>query len=87
MADNPYAAPKAHVADVAERLPDGDFLPEGRGVPAGRGWSWIADAWAFTGEQRWTFVGVFLLLVLAADRLRTSYRSSAPSPSASYSRR
>jgi len=64
MAENPYAAPKAHVADVAERLPDGDFLPEGRGVPAGQGWRWIADAWAFTGEQRWTFVGVFLLIVL-----------------------
>ena len=64
MAENPYAAPKAHVEDVAERLPDGDFLPEGRGVPAGQGWRWIADAWAFTGEQRWTFVGVFLLLCL-----------------------
>jgi len=64
MAENPYAAPKAHVEDVAERLPDGDFLPEGRGVPAGQGWRWIADAWAFTGEQRWTFVGVFLLLIL-----------------------
>lgn len=64
MADNPYAAPKAHVEDIAEKLPDGDFLPEGRGVPAGRGWSWIADAWAFTGQQRGTFIGVFLLIVL-----------------------
>ena len=33
-------------------------------MPAGNGWRWIADAWAFTGEQRWTFIGVFLLLVL-----------------------
>ena len=76
MAENPYAAPKAHVEDVADALPDGDFLPEGRGVPAGNGWRWIADAWAFTGEQRWTFVGVFLLLVLAADRraIRADHR-------------
>jgi uncharacterized membrane protein len=64
MVDNPYAAPKAHVEDIAERWPDGDFVPEGRGLPAGNGWRWIADAWAFTSEQRWTFVGVFLLLFL-----------------------
>jgi uncharacterized membrane protein len=64
MAENPYAAPKSRVADVTEALPDGDFIPEGRGVAAGRGWSWIADAWAFTGEQRWTFVGLFLLYLL-----------------------
>ncbi len=64
MADNPYAPPKTHVQDVPEELPDGDFLPEGRGVPAGRGWGWLGEAWAFTGPQRWTFIGLFLLLVL-----------------------
>jgi hypothetical protein len=62
MAENPYAAPRSHVEDVPDQLPDGDFIPEGRGVPAGRGWGWIADAWSFMGDQRWTFVGVFLLL-------------------------
>jgi len=64
MAENPYAAPRTRVEDVPEPLPDGDFLPEGRGVPPGNGWRWIADAWAFTGEQRWTFIGVFLLLMV-----------------------
>jgi uncharacterized membrane protein len=64
MVENPYAAPKSHVEDVAERLPDGEFVPDGRGVAPGNGWRWIADAWAFTGVQRWTFVGVFLLLCL-----------------------
>lgn len=64
MADNPYAAPRSHVQGIPDALPDGDFVPEGRGVAAGNGWTWIADAWAFTGEQRWTFVGLFLLLVL-----------------------
>jgi hypothetical protein len=62
MAENPYAAPRTRVEDVPAAFPDGNFLPEGRGVPAGRGWGWIADAWGFMGEQRWTFVGVALLL-------------------------
>jgi uncharacterized membrane protein len=64
MAENPYAAPRTRVEDVQEQLPDGDFLPEGRGVSAGNGWRWIADAWAFSGQQRWTFIGVFLLLAV-----------------------
>ncbi len=64
MADNPYAAPQGHAEHGRESLPDGNFIPEGRGVPAGNGWTWIADAWAFTGEQRWTFVGIFLLIVV-----------------------
>ena len=64
MPDNPYAPPRSHVEDAPVPLPEGDFIPGGRGVPAGNGWRWIADAWAFMGEQRWTFIGVFLLLVL-----------------------
>ena len=66
MAENPYAAPRSHVADAPTSLPDGDFIPEGRGVATGNGWRWIADAWAFTGLQRGTFIGVFLLFVLIA---------------------
>ncbi len=64
MAENPYAAPRTRVEDVPEPLPEGDFLPEGRGVSGGNGWRWIADAWAFTSQQRWTFIGVFLLLAV-----------------------
>ena len=64
MAENPYAAPRTRVEDVPATLPDGDFIPEGRGVRAGRGWGWIAEAWGFMGEQRWTFVGVFLLMMV-----------------------
>ena len=82
MAENPYAAPRSRVEDAPTSLPDGDFIPEGRGVPAGNGWRWIADAWAFMGEQRWTFIGVFLLLIVIADRCATSCRSSARSRSA-----
>jgi uncharacterized membrane protein len=66
MAENPYAAPRAHVEDAPASFPDGEFIPGGRGVPAGNGWRWIADAWAFTGLQRGTFIGVFLLWALIA---------------------
>ena len=61
MAENPYAAPRTRVEDVSPSLAEGDFIPEGRGVPAGNGWRWIADAWTFMGDQRWTFVGVIIL--------------------------
>jgi hypothetical protein len=64
MTDNPYAAPKSHVEDAPTPLPDGPFIPAGRGVAAGNGWRWIADAWGFTGQQRGTFIGVFLLFCL-----------------------
>jgi uncharacterized membrane protein len=64
MAENPYAPPRSHVEDVEPMLPDGDFVADGRAVPAGSGWRWLADAWAFTGAQRATFIGVTLLLVL-----------------------
>jgi hypothetical protein len=66
MVENPYAAPRSHVEDARTPMPDGAFIPEGRGVPAGNGWRWISDAWAFTGQQRGTFIGVFLLWLLVA---------------------
>ena len=66
MAENPYAAPKTYVEDAPASWPDGAFVAGGRGVPPGNGWRWIADAWAFTGLQRGTFIGVFLLWVLIA---------------------
>jgi len=66
MAQNPYAAPKSYVEDARTSFPDGEFIPGGRGVPPGNGWRWVADAWTFTGLQRGTFIGVFLLWVLIA---------------------
>jgi uncharacterized membrane protein len=60
VVDNPYAPPQARVADAAAEM-DGDFLPEGQRVPAGNGWTWIAEAWAFTGLQRGTFIGIFIV--------------------------
>jgi uncharacterized membrane protein len=66
MAENPYAAPRTHVEDAPTSFPDGEFIPEGRGVPSGNGWRWIADAWTFTADQRWTFIGVFVLFCVLA---------------------
>lgn len=66
MTENPYAAPKSRVEDVARAVPEGGFIPEGRAVAAGNGWRWFADAWAFTAEQRGTFVGVFVLYILVS---------------------
>jgi uncharacterized membrane protein len=64
MTDNPYAPPRSRVADAAAPLPDGELIPGGQSVPAGNGWTWIADAWAFTGQQRGTFIGIFVIYVL-----------------------
>jgi hypothetical protein len=64
MAENPYAPPKTRVEDVPTALPDGEFLADGRGVPAGNGWQWIPDAWALMAGQRWTFIGVFVLMIV-----------------------
>ena len=40
---NPYAAPAAHVADVAGSTDDGQLIDGGQTVPAGNGWQWIVD--------------------------------------------
>jgi uncharacterized membrane protein len=45
-------------------MADGDFITAGREVPSGNGWTWIADAWAFTGQQRGTFIGIFVIYLL-----------------------
>jgi uncharacterized membrane protein len=46
---NPYAAPKAPVADATAAARN--FLPTGRAVPAGHGWDWIADGWDLFKRQ------------------------------------
>ena len=64
MAANPYAAPKTHVADIPSARADGKFIAESQGVAAGNGWSWIADAWALTGQQRGTWIGLFIVFAV-----------------------
>ena len=57
---NPYAAPKAPVADADAGLPR-NFLPRGRAVDPGRGWGWIAEAWELFKRQPATWVGVIVV--------------------------
>lgn len=69
MATNPYAAPKAAVADAAVAL-DGDFVPGGQAVEAGRGWSWITEGWELFKRQPGMWIGIvvvlFVVMIVAA---------------------
>jgi uncharacterized membrane protein len=64
MSTNPYAAPKAAVAD--ETVTRGDFIPGGRTVAAGRGASWIGDAWGIFRRSAgvWIAIGIVLFVIL-----------------------
>jgi uncharacterized membrane protein len=62
MSSNPYAAPKANVADAATPM-QGNFVPGGRGVAAGRGWDWIVAGWDLFKRQPGMWIG---LIVVAA---------------------
>jgi len=62
MSSNPYAAPKAAVADAAVSL--GNFIPGGRGVGAGRGWDWIASGWGLFKRQPGTWIGLIVLTLV-----------------------
>jgi uncharacterized membrane protein len=60
---NPYAAPKAAVADETLVLSN-DFVPGGLGQPASHGWDWIAAAWTLFKRQPGLWIGIWLLLML-----------------------
>jgi uncharacterized membrane protein len=58
---NPYAAPKAAVADAAIGF-DADFVPGGESRPAGHGWTWITEGWELFKRQPGMWIGIVLLL-------------------------
>jgi len=60
MATDPYAAPKAHVADAPTAPLEGEFVPEGQALPAGNGWSWIASAWGLFRQNP----GIWIVIVV-----------------------
>lgn len=60
---NPYAAPKAPVADAAAPL-QGDFVPGGRALPAGRGWAWIVEGWNLFKRQPAMWIAIAVLLAV-----------------------
>ena len=64
MATDPYATPRARVADVpAAAGADGTFIPEGQAVPAGHGWTWIVDGWALFRRQPGAWVLIIVVFV------------------------
>lgn len=62
---NPYAAPKAPVADQPSPLP-ANFTPGGRSRPAGNGWRWIAEGWRIfrVNVGIWIAIAIVLALLL-----------------------
>jgi uncharacterized membrane protein len=63
MSSNPYAAPKAAVAD-ATATPLGNFVPGGHSVPAGRGWDWIVAGWEIFKKQPGMWIGLIVVLAI-----------------------
>lgn len=63
MSSNPYAAPKAAVADETVVV-DADFIPYGEGRSIGRGGSWIAEAWGLFKRQPGLWIGMTLLVFI-----------------------
>jgi uncharacterized membrane protein len=58
---NPYAAPKAAVADDTVVV-DSDFVPGGQARPGGNGWTWITEGWELFKRQPGIWIGIVLLL-------------------------
>jgi uncharacterized membrane protein len=63
MSTNPYAAPKAAVADETVVL-SADFVPGGQSRPVGRGWAWIAEGWELFKRQPGMWIGIILVLLV-----------------------
>ena len=57
---NPYAAPKAAVADQTAVL-NADFVPGGQARPASHGWDWIAEGWELFKRQPAMWIGIVLI--------------------------
>lgn len=63
MSSNPYAAPKAAVADPT--APGrGTFIAGGRGVAAGRGTSWIGEAWGLFRRSPGLWIGITVVAMV-----------------------
>lgn len=60
---NPYAAPKAPVADATLALPE-NFHPGGQARPVGRGWGWIAEGWRMFTRAPGMWIGITVVAAL-----------------------
>ena len=63
MSTNPYAAPKAQVADETVVLRS-TLIPGGQTVPAGHGWTWIAEAWGLFKAHIGAWIAMIIVLGL-----------------------
>jgi uncharacterized membrane protein len=63
MATDPYAAPKAPVADTPGAPIEGNFVPDGQSVPAGNGWSWIVSGWGLFKQQPGMWILVVIIMI------------------------
>lgn len=63
MTTNPYAAPKAAVADETVVL-DADFVAGGESRPAGHGWTWIAESWRLFKRQPLLWIGMWVVFAV-----------------------
>jgi uncharacterized membrane protein len=63
MSSNPYAAPKAAVADAATAT-QGNFVPGGRGVGSGHGWDWIVSGWELFKKQPGMWIGIVVVAMI-----------------------
>jgi len=62
VSTNPYAAPKAAVAD--EPVAQGEYVPGGQKVPASQGWGWIAEGWTLFKAAPGLWIGMVLVLIV-----------------------
>ncbi len=60
--ENPYAAPKADLKVKTETR--GQWLNEPQKVPASQGWQWLKSAVSMFFERPWTWMGMWLALIL-----------------------
>lgn len=63
MSTNPYAAPKAQVADDTV-APGGNLVASGRTVPTGNGWTWLTSAWALFRAAAGTWIAMMVVLAV-----------------------
>src|SRR3954470_6119323 len=63
MSLNPYAAPKAAVADAATAL-QGNFIRGGQVVPAGHGWDWMVGGWNLFKKQPGMWIGLVVVAMV-----------------------
>jgi uncharacterized membrane protein len=59
---DPYATPRAHVADLPSPGTDGEFIAAGQSLPAGHGWQWLIDGFGFFKRQP----GMWIVLIVTA---------------------